>query len=93
VSFDGVLDLPKLGVELCETAGPQGRNQAGPVGKPCVGSVRDLGFGDGSLWVISGNPSHVSGVVQALRRLVDVFDEEVCPGSDRCQAERDQRDE
>jgi len=34
-----------------------------------VGGVRDLAFGEGSLWVVSGSPTHVSGVVQALRRV------------------------
>jgi DNA-binding SARP family transcriptional activator/DNA-binding beta-propeller fold protein YncE len=34
-----------------------------------VGVVRDLAFGAGSLWVVSGGPAHVGGVSQALRRL------------------------
>jgi DNA-binding SARP family transcriptional activator/DNA-binding beta-propeller fold protein YncE len=34
-----------------------------------VGVVRDLAFGAGSLWVASGGPGHVGGIVQALRRV------------------------
>jgi DNA-binding SARP family transcriptional activator len=34
-----------------------------------VGVVRDLAFGAGSLWVVSGGNGHVGGVVQALRRV------------------------
>jgi DNA-binding SARP family transcriptional activator/streptogramin lyase len=34
-----------------------------------VGVVRDLAFGAGSLWVLSGHPGHVGGIVQALRRV------------------------
>jgi len=36
---------------------------------PDVGVVRDLAFGAGSLWVVSGGQAHVGGVVQALRRI------------------------
>jgi DNA-binding SARP family transcriptional activator len=36
---------------------------------PDVGVVRDLAFGAGSLWVVSGIQTHVGGVVQALRRI------------------------
>jgi DNA-binding SARP family transcriptional activator/DNA-binding beta-propeller fold protein YncE len=34
-----------------------------------TGVVRDLAFGAGSLWVLSGGVGHVGGVVQALRRI------------------------
>ncbi len=34
-----------------------------------VGSVRDLAFGAGSVWAVSGGPAHAGGVVQALRRI------------------------
>jgi DNA-binding SARP family transcriptional activator len=34
-----------------------------------VGPVQDLAFGAGSLWVVSGHPGHVGGIVQALRRV------------------------
>jgi DNA-binding SARP family transcriptional activator len=34
-----------------------------------LGVVRDLAFGAGSLWVVSGLPTQVGGVSQALRRL------------------------
>jgi DNA-binding beta-propeller fold protein YncE len=34
-----------------------------------VGVVQDLAFGAGSLWVVSGIPGHVGGIVQALRRV------------------------
>jgi DNA-binding SARP family transcriptional activator/streptogramin lyase len=34
-----------------------------------VGVVHDLAFGADSLWVASGGPGHVGGVVQALRRV------------------------
>jgi DNA-binding SARP family transcriptional activator/streptogramin lyase len=36
-----------------------------------VGAARDLAFGAGSLWVVSGGPGHIGGVKQRLRR-VDV---------------------
>jgi streptogramin lyase len=39
----------------------------GPGGR--VGLVQDLAFGAGSLWVVSGWPGHVGGIVQALRRV------------------------
>jgi DNA-binding SARP family transcriptional activator len=34
-----------------------------------VGIVRDLAFGAGSLWVVSGGAAHVGGIDQALRRV------------------------
>jgi DNA-binding SARP family transcriptional activator len=34
-----------------------------------VGVVRDLAFGAGSLWVVSGGVAHVGGIDQALRRV------------------------
>jgi DNA-binding beta-propeller fold protein YncE len=34
-----------------------------------VGDARGLAFADGSLWVVSGGPGHMGGVVQALRRV------------------------
>jgi DNA-binding SARP family transcriptional activator/streptogramin lyase len=34
-----------------------------------VGVVRDLAFAAGSLWVVSGAPGHLGGIVQALRRV------------------------
>jgi DNA-binding SARP family transcriptional activator/streptogramin lyase len=34
-----------------------------------VGAVRDLTFGAGSLWVVSGGPGHIGGVKQRLRRV------------------------
>jgi DNA-binding SARP family transcriptional activator/streptogramin lyase len=34
-----------------------------------VGIVRDLAFGGGSLWVVSGGPTHPGGVAQGLRRV------------------------
>src|SRR5262249_2109910 len=34
-----------------------------------VGLVQDLAFGARSLWVVSGQPGHVGGIVQALRRV------------------------
>jgi DNA-binding SARP family transcriptional activator/streptogramin lyase len=34
-----------------------------------VGVVRDLAFGPGSLWVVSGPSGHFGGIVQALRRV------------------------
>jgi YVTN family beta-propeller protein len=34
-----------------------------------VGDARGLAFADGSLWVVSGGPAHMGGVVQALRRV------------------------
>jgi DNA-binding SARP family transcriptional activator/DNA-binding beta-propeller fold protein YncE len=34
-----------------------------------VGQVRDIAFAAGSLWVVSGSPEQVGGIVQALRRV------------------------
>jgi DNA-binding SARP family transcriptional activator/streptogramin lyase len=34
-----------------------------------LGVVRDLAFGAGSLWVVSGGPGHRGGIGQALRRI------------------------
>ncbi|HEX6022028.1 MAG TPA: BTAD domain-containing putative transcriptional regulator [Solirubrobacter sp.] len=40
-----------------------------PVSGVRVGRVRDLAFDGNSLWIVSGGPNQVGGVVQALRRL------------------------
>jgi streptogramin lyase len=40
-----------------------------PRAGPDVGAVRDLAFGAGSLWLVSGGQAHMGGVVQALRRI------------------------
>jgi DNA-binding SARP family transcriptional activator/streptogramin lyase len=34
-----------------------------------VGDARGLAFANGALWVVSGGPGHVGGVVEALRRV------------------------
>jgi YVTN family beta-propeller protein len=34
-----------------------------------VGDARGLAFASGALWVVSGGPGHLGGVVQALRRV------------------------
>src|SRR5262249_61107180 len=48
---------------------PCGPRMCVPARPVSVGGVGGLGFGAGSLWVVSGGPGHIGGVRQALRRV------------------------